>query len=398
MFSNSRKGVDPQELKQLNVTSQLADRATSNMDKKTVFCLFGSFIALVFSQMILLLLIYFNGDKSTAYVPLNILAKSSKATKFHSGKDWSLWDRKSVLPSSTVGMSCRWVDFNVPTISSQDTSISMCVHPQQDLISDEIIKTGFYQACAPLPHLWDESIVYDPEGGHGPNTESHASKRNSNLFYIDVGTNIGSCVLHMLLTTSAKIVAFEPNPDNLFCLTNTLMKLSPTLRSRVYLYPIGLGDRPSIQNIYGEHFNMGNSMVSKILDTQNSLIHDPTPIVIERLDQIMNLGSPDLSGPTPQHMHIQPLHVPLVKISAQGYECHILQGMKALLPHIHELVVRIEPRHMNEYECDARYIFDTLLNSGYKLFVFENNFGKEREIAIPEDKPRYDIIARSYKW
>ena len=46
--------------------------------------------------------------------------------------------------------------------------------------------------------------------------------------YLDIGANIGACIMTMLLASDAFIVAFEPNPANLFRLTSTLLKLEVT--------------------------------------------------------------------------------------------------------------------------------------------------------------------------
>jgi len=48
--------------------------------------------------------------------------------------------------------------------------------------------------------------------------------------YIEIGANIGACMMEMLTKTNAKITVFEPNPVNLFCLTSTKERLPKKMR------------------------------------------------------------------------------------------------------------------------------------------------------------------------
>ena len=41
-----------------------------------------------------------------------------------------------------------------------------------------------------------------------------------------IGSNVGACSLHMLLTTDAQIIAFEPGADNLHYATRSLLRLA----------------------------------------------------------------------------------------------------------------------------------------------------------------------------
>lgn len=76
----------------------------------------------------------------------------------------------------------------------------MCVHSFQDSVSDEIRHNKHWYDCDVLPSLWNEV------GYIGSGEESS--------YYVDIGSNIGSCVIEMLLATDAKIIAFEPHPMN----------------------------------------------------------------------------------------------------------------------------------------------------------------------------------------
>ena len=125
-----------------------------------------------------------------------------------------MWDRNSTY--SSPGKNCTWSEFRV-----NGQTADMCTHSDDEVISQVIKTRGRWGECDLLTVLW------------------HDYTRES--IFIDGGANIGSCVMHMLFTTSASILAFEPHPKNLFCLTNTLMKLDQHYRDRVFLFPIALG-------------------------------------------------------------------------------------------------------------------------------------------------------------
>jgi len=360
-------------------------------DKKTVLCLYGSLIFLVIAQIILISYIAFADAELYIGLVGTVLAATSNSVTPSREDDWALWDRKTVLPSFTEGKECKWADFYLPreirTKESHHDPMPMCVHTQDDVISNEIVTNGYWGRCTSLTSVWNSSVASYPKNER--NELFHTFNPSSNLLFIDVGASIGPCILQMLLTTNAKVVAFEPNPDNLFCLTNTLMTLSPTLRNRVYLYPLGLGDQASIQEIYAEHHNMGNSMVSKVKTEENSPIDGPAPIIIERMDQIMNLGT--LS----KEENPSTSYVPLVKIRGQGHECKILNGMKGVLPRVRTLMVSIDQDLLQEYDCEPKFIYELLTSLRYKLFVFDE-MNREQVVNVVLDNPHYDLIARVF--
>lgn len=121
----------------------------------------------------------------------------------------------------------------------------MCVHSFQDSVSDEIRHNKHWYDCDVLPSLWNEV------GYIGSGEESS--------YYVDIGSNIGSCVIEMLLATDAKIIAFEPHPMNLFNLKKTIASMGKSFQDRVVLFPVGLGSMQSTSTIFSATGNMGNS-------------------------------------------------------------------------------------------------------------------------------------------
>ena len=69
--------------------------------------------------------------------------------------------------------------------------------------------------------------------------------------------------MEMLLSTKAKIIAFEPHPMNVFNIKKTVSQLDKSYQDRLMLFPIGLGSESSNFTIYSASNNMGNSGKSK---------------------------------------------------------------------------------------------------------------------------------------
>ena len=119
----------------------------------------------------------------------------------------------------------------------------MCVH-DHDLVSNDIKWYKRWGDCNILPVLWNNR-------GHNANDES--------LYYVEIGANIGSCLMEMLLSTNASIIAFEPHPMNLFNIKKTISLLGERYQNRLTLFPLGLGNSSEASTIYSENGNMGNS-------------------------------------------------------------------------------------------------------------------------------------------
>jgi hypothetical protein len=98
--------------------------------------------------------------------------------------------------------------------------------------------------CDILPTLWKD-------GDHDETDKS--------LYYVEIGANIGSCVMEMLLGTNAKIIAFEPHPMNVYNIKKTVSQLDKSYQDRLLLFPIGLGSEIITSTIYSATGNMGNS-------------------------------------------------------------------------------------------------------------------------------------------
>jgi len=216
------------------------------------------------------------------------------------------WDK-----TATIGKDgehkCYWHKWHTWHIDNQTkwgiaNKPDMCIRENKDIVSDVLKSSGSWVDCDDLPEWWNWLI--DP---------SRDPRVGSPKTYIDIGTNIGACLLPMAgMASVADAVAFEPNPTNLFYLTNSLMA-NPGINSKVKLHPLGLGNSTSIQTVYEEPGNAGNSIVG----ADGADVSKIGDISIVRLDDLFEEG-------------MLPKDIPLLKLDAQGYEVKILQGGEKL--------------------------------------------------------------------
>eukprot|EP01083_Nonionella_stella_P247307 857604_1 len=170
--------------------------------------------------------------------------------------------------SNPLGYKCRWSEFQ----SISGNTAQMCVHNFFDFVSSSINQKKRWNDCDALPKLWNStktktkittaSAKIDGNNDHDDDDNDDDDAADGGL-YIEIGANIGACVMEMLLSTNANIIAFEPHPRNLFHLRSTISKLSPSMQNRVVIVPTALGEASATSKIYSAKNNMGNSVVGK---------------------------------------------------------------------------------------------------------------------------------------
>jgi hypothetical protein len=160
-----------------------------------------------------------------------------------SGNPWKLvdWSNPLSLEEETL-FKCTMTNF---VSSATKETAPMCVH-ENDWVSHNIKSNGNWADCNLLPVLWN----------YVSKEESDADKL---LFYVEIGANIGSCVMEMLLSTNANIIAFEPHPMHVFNIKKTVSLLDKSYQDRLLLFPIGLGSESAASTIYSASGNLGNS-------------------------------------------------------------------------------------------------------------------------------------------
>lgn len=241
---------------------------------------------------------------------------------------WKIVDWSEAADTTTY--TCRWTTFN----STSGETVQMCVHSFEDSVSDRVISHGRWDDCDELTRYWSKGI--DSEKG----------------IYVEIGANIGACVIEMLLSTDANIIAFEPHPRNRFCLHSTISKLSYEYQNRVALIPVALGNNKRVSTIYSARGNMGNSVVGKMIKDFDSQVFDEAEqanIHLERLDSVLSTN----------------IDVKLMKIDAQGFECNVLEGMGA------DIAKKIQ---QVKFEWARKWLFS---QNCYDLLPRFRNFGFE---------------------
>jgi FkbM family methyltransferase len=281
--------------------------------------------------------------------------------KKRQGDGWEVWDGQTVLHENRADMTfeCRWVQF-IPSTDLNKT-VPMCVHKERDIVSGSINRKGRWPDCNDLPLLYNRR----------PNPEV-------NTFHIEIGANIGACVMEMLYSTDARIIAFEPNPKNLFFLTATLSKLDKELRNRVTLFPVALGENTGSSTINMAIGNYGNSVVSKIVkDGVGQQFLPPIPIQVEKLDDLLDTS------------HI---NAGLMKLDAQGFECYIVNGMPDVLNKVFQVKYESYEKQLSSFEgCSGEIVWDKFRSRGFE--VYRHNNLKFRVMSSPPPKRNGDYVA-----
>ena len=196
------------------------------------------------------------------------------------GGSWKAWtpaDAPMTRPDGS-NHSCEW-ERNVRMGSGTKTEIraDLCLRNERNELSDFIRETGKnWKDCAQLVWLYRSSAAREElaagqhdrsdssdssDSGVGAGTDdssdsassSMASSSVSNLV-VEVGAGVGACSLELLLRTDATLAVFEPNPVNLFYLTQTLHSAARTrpkakIERRCVVFPLALGRGSSASSL-----------------------------------------------------------------------------------------------------------------------------------------------------
>ena len=249
------------------------------------------------------------------------LMKRIVKTKSGPTGTWKLVDwANPITPEEEEKFSCNMTTF-VASKSDQQTQI--CVHTFNDFLSNAIIYDQRWQECDALSDLWTVDGMEDDDS-----------------FFIDIGANIGSCVMEMLLSTKANIIAFEPHPMNVYNIKKTVSRLGKEYQDRLLLFPVGLGSAQSSTTIFSGHDNMGNSQLGtsvKDWGTQQFSEHLQFTVFVERMDSLLNAAKIDT--------------IKFVKMDCQGFECKAVDGFGALAQKMDSMKFEYAERFLRAQNC-----------------------------------------------
>jgi FkbM family methyltransferase len=319
-----------------------------------------------------------------------------------SGKGWEVWDRKSVLheefgDAGAGGTPCNWQEYKAVgrryksgnevdngagakagTPADRDSRLPpvfMCLYPleQDQFVSWQIQTQGVWGNCNTLT----KRLLQGGGGGDGHGVDAAAAAAATdtrNLVYMDVGANIGACVVQILSTTDATVVAFEPNPKNLFRLTSTLMNLPEEMKSRVTLFPVALGSEPSgTATIVADPRNAGNTQVVRAAAAASATASTSPGGDHEKGVTGATVATHNIPVERMDDLFSKALRVDLLKLDVQGFECFVLAGMKSVLSGTRRMFFEVEEELLKRFRghpgraCSGAALVQTLQRSGFQV-------------------------------
>lgn len=249
---------------------------------------------------------------------------------------------------------CHW-----GTYKGRRGSFPICLRAYKDLVSDRIKRSRIWPDCEPLLGMAGS----DPTGGAVDTWYPPGGRaRPARSIFVDVGANLGACSL-LMANAGYDVVSFEPVATNLFYFTSTLLR-NPELMERVTVFPAAVGDRFAMADIYTQPGNRGNSVIGSPVEASGDTA---VKIHIRTLDSSL---WPDRSQPPPD--------VRLMKLDAQGYEVHILQGARALLEAraIRHIKTEVASAWLNAQNTTVKEFCEALRGHGFVLYYRGRRVGQ----------------------
>lgn len=268
----------------------------------------------------------------------------------------ALWNRSYVIGSDGKH-KCRKREMNPRALDGAPTP-NMCIREYRDVVSDAFNEYGYWSDCLLLADLWKSLPDRSSEHQTADVTDSCAAGYQSKKLYMDIGANIGTCLLQMIARADVPhTLAFEPNPANLFYLTNSILA-TPGAPDKCSLFPDALGSSTEEHLIYSEPGNAGNT----ILDSPTHASQIPVgKVITHALDDVLMKNGP------PPYIH-------LLKIDAQGYEVKIFQGASKLFSARAVNAVKFELATdwlIDQNTTQAEYI-NQFINYGFDIYMTDN--------------------------
>lgn len=165
--------------------------------------------------------------------------------------------------------------------------------------------------------------------------------------FIDVGANIGMISMHAahLVTETGKVDCFEPNPECVQAINDSLAR---NAISHVNVHPVGLSDSNGVLQLSLTSSHTGTATLA------------PVDGVTKSFDVQTLIGDDVVLS--------DPKRVKLIKIDVEGFELHVLKGLKRSLETFPLLITEFEESHFQRAGTSSSEIMEFLTGIGYKPY------------------------------
>jgi FkbM family methyltransferase len=174
--------------------------------------------------------------------------------------------------------------------------------------------------------------------------------------FIDIGANLGyfTCLLGKLAGPAGRVLAIEPEPDNLALLEANIAANS--LSSVITVMPVALGcdDTSATLNLYKNSNRGRHSLVAK--GTGQQLV-----VPVKRLDALI-----DQVFKTNEVIDI-------LKIDVEGYEPFVIQGASDTLSRVQVMIMEWAPYILRHAEVNLSEFIENLYNKFSKIYIIDKN-------------------------
>lgn len=198
---------------------------------------------------------------------------------------------------------------------------------------------------------------------HEPiNTKIISKLLKKGMTCLDIGGNIGYYVLleRKLVGDEGKIIAFEPVPQNYHYLKKNIQLQN---FKNILTYNFACGDKDGKATFFINKKSNGGKVIADGVTPPDPSLGTLTVLPVKRLDPIVEELKLD--------------HVDFVRMDAEGYELHVLKGMKKTLEKF-KPIISIE-LHKRQLGIDGtRKFFELMKNLDYEIESYV-----PRELDIP---------------
>lgn len=171
---------------------------------------------------------------------------------------------------------------------------------------------------------------------------------------MDVGANIGiySLYLSRAVGRTGRVIAVEPDPDNLALLKENL-EINGC--ANVTVLPCALGEQSGEARLFQNDDNRGNLSFADLGETGESVC-----IAVRRSeDALEELG----------------LRPTVAKIDVEGAEPQVISGLADRKPDT--MLFEFVPEHLRAQGHDPRAFLDSLVEDGYALYLVDPDSGEQ---------------------